>query len=480
LKLRPWPLGVVVVLSILALGICPSAHAAHPTVSPTLSPASAPLVITPVSPKAGSAVASLTPNITAAFTDSNGMVLPSSVLMFVDGLNVTGVQSFVATASGVYYQVPSILKLHAGSITVNLSASDALGNHASVSWQFQINLTAISSQPLIPVNVESILVDIGVIAGIAALCAGGYVFYLQRTRKFTFRKYFATHPVKREYVVLYIPVTAAFVFVLLGLIYITGTTGLPLLAPEYVFIAGFLIALTAFAIDSRREKILIRARERAFAQFLFEMADAMRGGIDPAKSVIELSKSTSNILSKPLRIAADQIRLGRSFETVLTSMVSDMKSPLVSRYAELIAEASNVGGETSTVVYRAAKDMDDFIKIEVERGQQLLLPIAVLYIAFGVLMAVLFALLYIAPTLGSISISFVGGNPLAGGATGGSAVPKLDPATLKVRFFDLMLIISIGTGAIIGAFTEGKARYGLLHSIGLTVATVIAFLIVFP
>jgi hypothetical protein len=473
---RTWPFGLLLILAILVMSIAPVAQA----LGPAAQPAGGPLTITPVSPAPGSAIASQTPNISATFVDTAGTVDPSSVLMFVNGLNVTGVQSFVATAHGVYYQVPSILKLPYRNITVNLSASDTIGNHAFLSWQFQVNASAGGSKPLIPIKLEPILIDVGVIAGIAALAAAGYIFFLQRTRKFTFRKYFATHPVKREYVVLYIPAAAAFIFVLLGLIYVTGTTGLPILAPEYVFIVAFFIGLTAFAIDSRREKIIIRARERAFAQFLFEMADAMRGGIDPAKSVIELSKSTSNILSKPLRIAADQIRLGRSFDSVLLSMVSDMKSPLVSRYAELIAEASNVGGETSTVVYRAAKDMDDFIKIEVERGQQLLLPIAVLYIAFGVLMAVLFALLYIAPTLGSISISFVGGNPLANGASQGSAVPKLDPATLKVRFFDLMLIISIGTGAIIGAFTEGKARYGLIHSLGLTAATVVAFLIIFP
>ncbi len=54
--------------------------------------------------------------------------------------------------------------------------------------------------------------------------------------------------------------------------------GLPLLSPEYVFIAGFFIAVTAFAIDAYYEKRQMRAYERAFAQFLFEMADAMSGG----------------------------------------------------------------------------------------------------------------------------------------------------------------------------------------------------------
>jgi len=128
--------------------------------------------------------------------------------------------------------------------------------------------------------------------------------------------------------------------------------------------------------------------------------------------------------------------------------------------------------------------MDEFIKIEIERAGALYLPVVVLYIAFAVLMAVLFALLYIAPTLGSINISFFGSNPLPSGGSGatpaGGTVPKLDSTTLKQRFFDLMLIVSVGTGAIIGAFTEGKARYGLLHSLGLAVGTAVAFAIIFP
>ena len=53
--------------------------------------------------------------------------------------------------------------------------------------------------------------------------------------------------------------------------------------------------------------------------------------------------------------------------------------------------------------------MDDFVKIEEERSNQLTLPIAVIYIAFAVLMAVLFALLYIAPELGSLNIGLISG-----------------------------------------------------------------------
>jgi len=134
------------------------------------------------------------------------------------------------------------------------------------------------------------------------------------------------------------------------------------------------------------------------------------------------------------------------------------------------------------VVYRAAKDMDDFVKIEEEREKQLTLPVAVIYIAFAVLMAVLFSLLYIAPSLGTLNLSFIGASsPLSSGsATGATVVPKISIPVLTERFFELMLINGLGTGAIIGAFTEGRARYGIVHSLGLVAATAVAFLILFP
>ena len=247
-----------------------------------------------------------------------------------------------------------------------------------------------------------------------------------------------------------------------------------------MFIGAIFIGLTLYGVDARRQLNRLRTYERAFAQLLFEMADAMRGGLDPAKALSELSKTHTNVLRKPLRIAADGLLLGRPFDVVIRDMVAPMKSPLIKRYADLIAEATSVGGETATVVYRAAKDMDDFVKIEEERAAQLTLPIAVIYIAFGVLMAVLFALLYIAPELGTLNIGFLNPSTSALKGTSASQIPRLSTATLHERFFELMIINSLGTGAIIGAFSEGRARYGIIHALALVAATTIAFLLLFP
>jgi pilus assembly protein TadC len=448
----------------------------------TLHPSSGAISIVDESPGPNATVSSKFATISASFDDTGGTVNPSSVLLFVDHANVTGVESLTVTSQKLTYTPPSILPLREGNNTVTIDAWDSSGNSATLTWNFTVNTNlSVAPSAFSGIKPATILLYLGVTAALAGAAVGGYILFLKQTTRFTFRRYFATHPVKTKYLVIYIPAVAAFLVILVGLDFVYNTSGLPAQAPDWVLILGIFVALTAFGVDARHEMNRTRAYERAFAQFLFEMADAMRGGIDPAKAVVELSKTHTNILAKHLRIAADGIRLGRPFDRVLREMAVPMNSPLISRYAGLIADATGVGGETATVVYRAAKDMDDFVKIEDEREKQLMLPVAVVYIAFAVLMAVLFALIYISPSLGTLNINFLGTNPLAGAGSGApTTVPRLDEATLKERFFDLMIINALGTGAIIGAFTEGRARYGILHSLGLVAATTIAFAILFP
>ena len=465
-------LALLVMLVVAPIATFASAHPASST---------GPITITPVSPTPGSQEPSRTPTIQASFTDTGGTINPGSVLLFVNRLNFTGYQDFAATSTGVSCPVPSILPLKDGLNNVTVTVSDASGNTATLTWNFTVNPNATgAAQPLFSIKVQTLLLYIGVSIAVAGLVFMGYIAYLKQTSRFAFRKYFATHPIQRSYLVLYVPCGLALLFLFFGVDYVTSTPGLPSEAFDLVFIIAIFIALTAYGIDSRRALARLRAYERAFAQFLFEMADAMRGGLDPAKALVEISKTQTNILQKQLRIAADGIRIGRSFDLVLRDLGKQIQSPLISRYADLIAEATTIGGETAIVIHRAAKDMDDFVKIEEERAAALTLPVAVIYISFAVLIAVLFALLYIAPSLGSLNIDFLtnAANPLK--AQGASGVPTLTVSTLHERFFELTIINSLGTGAIIGAFTEGRVRYGILHGLALVAATTVLFLLIFP
>jgi len=461
----------IAVLSLAALALIPlAAVAAHPEAGP--------INITSVSPEPNSTITTTIPTITVTFSDDAASIPYGGVNLSVNGRVVSGFQGTTITPSSISYAVSSLFPLVAGPNKATLTLTDNLNNSFQFSWNFTVNTSVPAAPPAPLIQFQALVLYLGIGGAVAAAAFGGWILYLKQTTRFAFRKYFITHPAQRSYLILYVPLAVAFVFLILGLDWVNSTSGLPPMAIDYVIVIAIFIALTGFAIDARRQLAATRAYERAFAQLLFEMADAMRGGLDPAKAIVELAKTSSNILRRHLRIAADAVRIGRPFESVLRDMVRPIPSPLIRRYAGLIADASGVGGETALVVYRAAKDMDDFVKIEEERQKQLTLPVAVIYIAVAVLLAVLFALLYISPSLGSLSISFLGGggNPLeSAGTTTASAAPKLDVGGLHERFYQLMLVNSLGTGAIIGAFTEGKARYGVLHSLGLVAAMTIAF-----
>lgn len=445
------------------------------------SPQDAAIVITPVSPLPGSTVYTEEPNITASFTDTSGTVQPQDVIMVVDGLNATATGDATITVHAIYYDVPTILKLSPGNSTVTVTITVPPDAPVSYSWGFNVSTSAPPAAPIAAFNGKALLIEVGIGTVIFVGAFSGYILYLKRTRRFTFRKYFATHPIQKEYLTLYLPSGVAFFAVLGGLSFVLSTPNLPWFSTDLVFIVGLFIALAAYGVDARREKAIIHEYESAFAQFLFELADALRGGIDPAKAIIEISKTETDIMAKPLRIAAAGLQIGQPFDGVLRTMVSTMKSPLISRYAALIADASGVGGETSAVVYRAARDLDDFIKIEKERAQQLTLPVGVIYISFGVLIAVLFALLNIAPSLGTINIGIIShGFGASSSAPLPAAVPSISPLTMRERFLELSLIAAVGNGALIGAFSDGKPKYGIPHALGMAAVIMLIFIIIYP
>jgi hypothetical protein len=58
---------------------------------------------------------------------------------------------------------------------------------------------------------------------------------------------------------------------------------------------------------------------------------------------------------------------------------------------------------------------------------------------------------------------------------------KMTFITLKRRFFHLALINSIGAGLLIGTFTEGKVKMGLIHALIMIAASTLIFMImIFP
>ncbi len=409
----------------------------------------------------------------------NFTVNPTTVSLIINNpskIDVTQLEEEITiTKKNITYTPPEIFSFNKGNVTCILEVEDTNGTKIVKQWEFNVDPSASISkeEQLIDIFQIVIYIIIGLIIGFTGFAL--YIIYLKKTKKFTFRKYFIQHPMQKNYLVIYLPIATAFLFIIFGLAYITNTPNQPSFSMEYVIILGLFIGITPLSIDSLIEKNNLKKYERAFSQFLFEMADAMRGGLDPAKAVNELAKTDSGIMGNQLDRAAEGIKIGRPFHEVITRMVKPFKSDLISRYAKLIGEASKVGGDASLVIYRAAKDMDDFIKVKQDRVRQLTGQVVTIYIAFSVLLIVIYLLLSIFPSLSGMDLSLINSQSLESAQA--EDVVRMNFYTIKGRFLHVILLNSIGTGLVIGEFMEGKLKHGLIHIIILTIASIMFFLL---
>ena len=271
--MRPWILLVVLTTLLIAVAATGLGNARA---------AGGPITFSGETPGPGAVTSSTTPTISVSYSDSASTILASNVFLFVGGVNVTSFSDTTITSSQATYVTPSILSLKNGVHNVTIKVTDLAGSSAGAQWNFTVNTNATTaSNPLAGVKPLTLLFYTGIVAAIAGAAVGGYILFLKQTTRFTFRRYFATHSVEAKYYTLYIPLAAAFLFVLFGLSLVYSNPSWPSNSVDYVFIIAVFIALTAFGVDARREMLRIRAFERAFAQFLFELADAMRGVSTP-------------------------------------------------------------------------------------------------------------------------------------------------------------------------------------------------------
>lgn len=447
---RLYVLAIVLILAAVAV---PAATASH--------------LIVPVSPPAGGIIAESTPLIEASFNQS---IDPASIRLYSDGEELTGQDlEIVMTANNVSYQFPSYFALQPGNHTIRVMAGGE-----SLTWTYKIDPNYVPPRDK---GVDMLLAVVLVAGALVALAgaglAGTYV-YLRRVKGYSWEKFTVKFPVRRAHIVLALPLFFATLGLLGGLSYFS--THELKYSTEYVLVATLVVGLAPYALDVRRAKRRRRAYEKAFTQFLYELADAMRGGIDPYKAIQELARTDNSVLKRSLGQAADSIRLGRPLDAVMRTLARASTSSLVERYAALVGEAATAGGEVASVVYRAAKDLDELVRIDRERSAKMTGPIVTVYISFGVLLMITQSMLSFAPALEQFGNSAAAEGGLGSLLSmGGGDVPKMTLAEMQANFFHVLLANALGAGLIIGSFTEGKVRHGLLHVVILVSIAAVGF-----
>ncbi|MCK9579247.1 MAG: type II secretion system F family protein [Methanoregula sp.] len=232
---------------------------------------------------------------------------------------------------------------------------------------------------------------------------------------------------------------------------------------DEVLIFAVIIAITPYAIDITLQKRTIRRKEELYTEFLFKLSELMRGGLDPIKSVKELSRTDLGILSPNVRIASTSMVYGKSFGDSMKSMAKSLQSELISRYTTLVIQASYSGGSVADLILKASEDMRSIIGIEREKEGNLSQYVMIFYFAQGIIF-------FIILTLTTSLLPFI--DQL--GPSSPFGVNKLAGVDFARGFFHLIMVNAFFGGLIIGKIAEGDARHGLKHAAILMMAGYIA------
>ena len=247
----------------------------------------------------------------------------------------------------------------------------------------------------------------------------------------------------------------------------TGGTATPAkkVGIDQIIIIAVLIAITPYGIDTTLQKRRVRRKETLFTEFLFKLSELMRGGLNPIKGVVELSKTDLAELTPHVRLSATLMSFGKGFDESMRSMATSLKSSLISRYTDLIIQASYAGGSVADLILKCSEDMRSIIEIEREKEGNLSQYTFIFYFAQGIIVFIAYTLsTSLFPYLLSTGVSsFLG----VGGTNG---LAGLD---FRTGFFHLIIINAFFGGLIIGKITEGEAKYGLKHSAILIAASYI-------
>lgn len=241
-----------------------------------------------------------------------------------------------------------------------------------------------------------------------------------------------------------------------------------------IIIFAVLIAIIPYSVDTYIQKRKLRRYEEEFSDFLFEISEMMRGGIDPVKAVRELAKSDLGSITKHVRRATTRMSFGRSFDYSMKKMASSLKGDLINKYTDLLIHASFTGGNVSEIIMKASEDMKKFINLDREKEGNLKMYVVIIYMAQAILLLLSAVFMhYVLPNMESINIGMF--------FSGLSGSAPLDIAATMTYTFHIVMINAFFVGLIAGKMSSGSIKFGLKHSAVLMAGSyIVAFFFILP
>lgn len=209
--------------------------------------------------------------------------------------------------------------------------------------------------------------------------------------------------------------------------------------------------------------------ELQFVEFMRSLAESIKSGVSIPRSITNVAKKDFSALNPFIQKLANQIEWGIPTRKALTTFSLDTNNNVIKRSISIIVEAEQSGGDITDILTAVVDSVIHVKKMKEERKASVFSQIVQGYIVFFIFIGIMLVLqLWLFPKLGNLSGSIQGGFSGASSGVGGKGY------NLDSTFFGLIMIQGFFAGIMVGKFSEGSLKRGLLHSLILmTVAALI-------
>lgn len=211
-------------------------------------------------------------------------------------------------------------------------------------------------------------------------------------------------------------------------------------------------------VDFLKEMKVQKRIEVKFIDFARDIESSVKSGISIPSTIIQASKKDYSELNPFINKLSNQIRLGIPIHTALTTFAEDTNNAMIKRSIAIVIEAEASGGDIQDVLKAVTDSVENIKKLKEERKSatygQIVQGYIVYFVFIGIMLILQLKLFPQLSTVGGADMSMIGGL-----SSGGSI------ADLDTVFFMLILIQGFFAGIMIGKFSEGTIKQGLIHSL---------------
>jgi len=230
------------------------------------------------------------------------------------------------------------------------------------------------------------------------------------------------------------------------------------------FWPGIIISITLgwsqFWMDYLKELRRQKEIEFQFVEFVRSLVESVKSGISIPKSIQHVAKKDFSSLNPYILKLASQIELGIPTRKALATFAADTRNSTIKRSVSIIVEAEQSGGDITDILESVVQSVINVKKIKEERKSSTYSQVVQGYIVFYIFITIMLVLqLWLFPKLAGIS------GTLQEGLRGGLITRGGTAFNMDKIFFSLIMIQGFFAGIMVGKFSEGTLKSGLIHSL---------------